>query len=977
MSIKKIQKVLLSVVFFHLIFNSNSINASALDSNISLGDNSSVSVTVPSEINVSFNADGTNTISEFAVTNASLVPIIIKNVNVKSLNSWNLKPEETPILKDSKELVLQFNNKILGPDDNALHQEIPCTKEKVSLPISISRGAWTYPISKESAFEFAIYYSIGQRAFTLSLDYGNRLETRQVENDANVELPIPERAGYKFTGWKAHDGVIYQGGSNFTMPIGDYSLEAQWIDDNPAILVDGVSFNKILKEIITTNTTNNIKSIVFTKKAIPQDKLAAAKLVSIKNPTDQSDAKANIYAYVDGETIYVAPFTEDYNTYFNGNSSYMFSGLDSISSIIFSDYIKTSQVTNMEGMFLDCKKLVSLDVSKFDTSQVINMYAMFKNCSKLEILDLSGWNTGRVTTMRDMFNTCSALTSANISNFDTSKVTDMGWMFHKDGMLTGEMTIMNPNTSGVGMFQTASYYPTSRFILNYIDDKTKENAAKLVATKSENSNVFLYEKEAWLVDGQVFNKKIKPMILSDAKSIEFTDRVIPSEKIKDGIKVTTDDSPVRAYIWREESNPTKYFVSPDVKGGKIIFNVDSQKMFENTSLESISFNNIDTSRVTNMEGMFRDCTSLVSLVNISKFDTRNVTDIGGMFQKCGLLTELDVSNFNTGNVKSMWGTFNGTKSLTSLNLSGWDTGKVTNMRYMFYEDFKLSGEITISNSDLKTDTTNAFSGTSTASDARFVVKYSDESKVLAQKLVDTKSPGANVILFENYTITYVLNEGSNPDDAPLTYNIESNKITLPTPTKDDFDFAGWFTTADFSDTAVQSIESGTTGNKTFYAKWTEIASNQEGESGDQSDNQSEDQSESDSNKPNTEKDETPNNSDIDNESNDTGGSIDNPSTEENETPNNPDIDNESNDTGGSIDNPSTNENNSSTNEDNTTSGSDKNNPSENLEGNPNLGDSTDNSADSSVDIKKAMLNPYKHIKLLIVNLGICQYSCRI
>ena len=66
----------------------------------------------------------------------------------------------------------------------------------------------------------------------------------------------------------------------------------------------------------------------------------------------------------------------------------------------------TSNVTNMNSMFWDCRGLTSLDLSGWDTSKVTDMNQMFKNCTKLETLDLSGWDTSKVTDMNQMFNSC-------------------------------------------------------------------------------------------------------------------------------------------------------------------------------------------------------------------------------------------------------------------------------------------------------------------------------------------------------------------------------------------------------------------------------------------------------------------------------------------------------------------------------------------------------------------------------------------
>lgn len=82
--------------------------------------------------------------------------------------------------------------------------------------------------------------------------------------------------------------------------------------------------------------------------------------------------------------------------------------------------------------------------------------------------------------------------------------------------------------------------------------------------------------------------------------------------------------------------------------------------------------NLNTSQVVNMLGMFDGCSSLTSL-DVSHFDTSNVTDMANMFCDCSALTSLDVSHFDTGNVEDMRGMFSGCSGLTSLDLSSFNT----------------------------------------------------------------------------------------------------------------------------------------------------------------------------------------------------------------------------------------------------------------------------------------------------------------
>jgi len=71
---------------------------------------------------------------------------------------------------------------------------------------------------------------------------------------------------------------------------------------------------------------------------------------------------------------------------------------------------------------------------------------------------------------------------------------------------------------------------------------------------------------------------------------------------------------------------------------------------------------------------------------------------------------------------------------------------------------------------------------------------------------------------KKYTISYQLNGGTHSGN-PTGYTIESSKITLKTPTRTGYTFSGWYSDSTFNK-KVTVIKAGSTGNKTFYAKWT-------------------------------------------------------------------------------------------------------------------------------------------------------------
>ena len=109
--------------------------------------------------------------------------------------------------------------------------------------------------------------------------------------------------------------------------------------------------------------------------------------------------------------------------------------------------------------------------------------------------------------------------------------------------------------------------------------------------------------------------------------------------------------------------------------------------------------NLDTSAVTDMSGMFRNCTSLTEL-DLSAFRTENVTSMREMFTQCPILTRLNLSSFQTGRVTDMSSMFANCFAMETLDLSSFDTSSVTNMASMFSFCLKLT---TVIVTDFRTD----------------------------------------------------------------------------------------------------------------------------------------------------------------------------------------------------------------------------------------------------------------------------------
>ena len=167
-------------------------------------------------------------------------------------------------------------------------------------------------------------------------------------------------------------------------------------------------------------------------------------------------------------------------------------------------YLNTNYVTDMEGMFYKCRRLQSLDLSRFNTANVTNMQYMFYCCQGLTSLDLHSFNTRKVTDMFYMFAVSNNLVTITVGNdWSTATVTDSRDMFFNCSNLVGGMgTTYDANhvdkayahidggTSNPGYFTQAGNYD---FVVDGI--YYKFFGGNLVAVTYKDDSYFSYSGE--------------------------------------------------------------------------------------------------------------------------------------------------------------------------------------------------------------------------------------------------------------------------------------------------------------------------------------------------------------------------------------------------------------------------------------------------------------------------------------------------
>ena len=160
------------------------------------------------------------------------------------------------------------------------------------------------------------------------------------------------------------------------------------------------------------------------------------------------------------------------------------------------------------------------------------------------------------------------------------------------------------------------------------------------------------------------------------KNYSYFDGVIDADGLR---TIGWDDASIgmyrdndRHYAWKNSD----YIVSEENKAlnGVIVDKTSISNNKGNQNFKYCPF--FDTSNVTDMSDMFKECSSLTT---IPLLNTSKVITMYSMFEGCSTLTT--IPQIDTSKVTNMYDMFEGCSSLTSISLL--DTSKVTDMNYMF------------------------------------------------------------------------------------------------------------------------------------------------------------------------------------------------------------------------------------------------------------------------------------------------------
>ena len=313
-----------------------------------------------------------------------------------------------------------------------------------------------------------------------------------------------------------------------------------------------------------------------------------------------------------------------------------FNGCTNLTEVNNIEYLDTSNVTNMEFMFQNCKKLIEIDIGCFDASKVTNMYAMFKGCSNLENLNMTGFKTSPTNrvNVEEAFWDCN-----KVNEIDFSGISYVGSMY--------------------GTFRGCRALST--LDLNHVKGVTHLGGAfmdcrNLVTLRAENMDIS--------------NNVNLSYTFSNCKNLEELDvSKWNTEKVRSMYRIFAGCTKLKQL---------------DLNSWNILNVTNLNVAFQNCSaLENVYISNWNTKNVTAMEFMFESCLALKE-IDMTNWNVSSLTTVEGMFYGCYNLKTVKANNWGTNKITTMLNMFVNCHKLETVYLNNVITTSVTNMTQMFY-----------------------------------------------------------------------------------------------------------------------------------------------------------------------------------------------------------------------------------------------------------------------------------------------------
>ncbi len=314
-----------------------------------------------------------------------------------------------------------------------------------------------------------------------------------------------------------------------------------------------------------------------------------------------------------------------------------FKDCSSLETVVFGSNVEVKNVTTLDGLFENCTSLKSIDFgTSFDISKVTTMERMFKNCESLTEIKLNQTiSTGNIESMREMFMGCTNLTSEGLvmplASLDVRNVKDMGYMFASCS------NISTINLTGI----EANKLDTMEYMFANCESLENIKFGSTFDTSTVTNMSHMFEG----------CKKLKGTPTSELE---------PSEN-------NTNSNNVKSFIARLFGNGEEE--TPTASESNIL----------------LDLSDVDTSNVTNMSAMFKDCDN-ITILDLYNFNTEKVEDMSSMFEKCSELKCIISPDFATASVTNSANMFAGCNNLVGGEGTKWIDTKVLDKEYAVVDE---------------------------------------------------------------------------------------------------------------------------------------------------------------------------------------------------------------------------------------------------------------------------------------------------
>jgi len=341
---------------------------------------------------------------------------------------------------------------------------------------------------------------------------------------------------------------------------------------------------------------------------------------------------------------------------------FMFSGATAFNQLI--GAWNTRSVQTMSNMFNNARAF-NRSLNTWDVSQVTNMISMFSNAIVFNE-HIGNWDTRRVTRMDNMFNGAT-LFNRPIGNWNTSQVTNMDNMFN--GARDFNQPIWSWNVSNIASTRLQNPFtgnPPTGFSTGSTLNNNRANQPSWFLNLAENRITIRFTGN--------------PDAIVNRIQITFIN-ANPRGNGLEWFGVINNNT--RELVTSRARPPGVTAI--ENQGTWVHFTPPGQSI-------PITFNNIVTTLVTTMEGMFNNAQRFNQ--PIYSWDTSNVTNMRVMFSNASAFNQ-PIGSWNTSRVINMELMFchPSNSGIFNQSIGSWDVSSVTNMSRMFESQFLFNSPI--------------------------------------------------------------------------------------------------------------------------------------------------------------------------------------------------------------------------------------------------------------------------------------------